>query len=370
MAYQRRDGQWVAPFDLGKTEDGKRRRKVFYGATEAEAEGKRQRALERLTGRPTAKSSESPSQEAATLTVGAWLDQWLADTKKTVSLSTHVSYSQIVRDRLKPAIGDVLLPALTNDTVQEMVNKLCEGKLSPRTIQYTHAVLRRALNVAVRKKKHIPFNPAQHIDLPRRVKPELRTLTPEEIATFLGAIRCERWLALFTLAIYTGLRRSELVGLKWHDIDRRTGTIHVRRKIVQIKKETIIEAPKADSRRAVTVEPFVINLLLSLPRRSEWVFSTKTGRNLNPSMVNRAFYQICKDAGISGVRLHDIRHTFATLLLLEGVHPKVVQELLGHSSIAITMDTYTHVPTPAKTEASTKLANRIQIEAEGYSEAA
>lgn len=225
-------------------------------------------------------------------------------------------------------------------------------------MRHLHVVLHRALDQALRWGL-VPRNVSEAVDLPKLQKKEIRPLSGDEARRLLGAARGDRSEALYVLAVHCGLRQGELLGLPWEDVDLGTGTLQVRRTLTTTKGGPRFTAPKtAKSRRRIKLTTGAVDALRchhdrqfeeSTRLAGLWQdygleFATTTGTPINPSnLTSRSFKPLLKRAGLPDIRFHDLRHTCATLLLSKGVHPKLVQELLGHATIAITLDTYSHV---------------------------
>lgn len=233
-----------------------------------------------------------------------------------------------------------------------------KGGLSAQTVRHHHRVLYQALKHAV---KHgvLIRNVVEAVDPPRPDGKEMATLEPDDVHSLLDAAHETPYYTLFYTAIYTGLRRSELLGLRWRDIDLDLATLSVVQTLHHVPgKGYVFREPKTKhSRRLVDLSPSLALLLREhranqelerkllgcLPKPNDLVFSYPDGTPLPPNSITKAFHKLAQSLGLSNIRLHDLRHTHATLMLRQGVHPKVVSERLGHSSVAITLDTYSHV---------------------------
>lgn len=295
--------------------------------------------------------------DAGSLTVGNYLHRWLeTSVKGSVRESTCESYRCQVKRYVIPMVGGVKLKRLTAVHVQEMYRSMLDRNLSSRTVQYTHAVLHRALKQAVRWGL-IPRNVCADVDRPRLLREEMRPLDRARARCLLKAAEGDRFEALYVLAIHTGMRPGELLGLKWEDVDLGAtgGSLRVNRALSRGK----LTAPKTKrSRRRIDLSAASAAALKAhrkrqleerIRRAGLWqdqglVFPSTVGTPLSHRNVVRAFKDLLKRAGLpQNTRLYDLRHTCATLLLGSNVHPKYVQELLGHASIALTLDTYSHV---------------------------
>lgn len=299
------------------------------------------------------------------LTVAAYLHQWLEDAvRPSTRPSTHASYAQIVRLYLEPAFGRVTLKELTPQRVQSLLNALSRRGLSPRTVTYTRAVLRRALNQALRWGL-VPRNVAVLVEPPRQKRTERRVFTHEEAVVFLDAVRGDRLEALYTVALTLGLRRGEAVGLLWSDVDFEHGLLTITGQLVRVlgRGGLIRENAKTSGSHRVLVLPK--SCITALERRREmqheerlahgvtwkdtgYVFTTSLGTPFEPRNVNRYFERILQRAGLDHITVHGLRHSAATILQAQGESLFDISKLLGHSSIVITGNLYTQVTDPAK----------------------
>ena len=292
--------------------------------------------------------------DAGTTTLGEYLDGWLDDTRGTVRQRTWERYEQIVRVHIKPTLGRAKVKTLNPAQVRALYRARLDEGLSPRTVQYVHVTLHKSLEQA-QSDGLVARNSAKGIKAPRPKKKEIRPLAPEQARAFLAAAHGDRFEALFVLALHCGLREGELLGLKWDDVDLEAGTLRVRRTLSETRDCPIFEPPKNGKGRNVPLTGAAVEALRDhLARQMReigegyedngLVFASQTGKTMSASnVVNRHFRPLLKRAGLARIRLHDLRHTCATLLLIKGVHPKFVQELLGHANISITLDTYGHV---------------------------
>ena len=280
--------------------------------------------------------------DAGTITVGQYLNNWLTGIKGTVRQRTWERYEQFVRVHLVPAFGGIKLTNLTRAHLKTLYASKTE--LSPTTIRHLHAAMHKALDEAVADNL-IPRNVATNIKLPKMRKKEIHPLTPDQAKAFLEAARGDRYEALYVLAIYYGLRRGELLGLKWSDLQG--DTMQVRRTMSEARVGRIEEEPKNGKGRRIELSEKALGSLRSHRNQqvdSEYIFPSLTGTPTNSSnLMYRSFKPILKRAELPQIRFHDLRHTCATIRFMKGQHPKVVQELLGHASIATTMDIYSHV---------------------------
>jgi integrase len=286
-------------------------------------------------------------------TVAVWLESWLEDhAASRVRPRTLDGYRGSVRRYLIPSIGRVRLDRLARE-VESMESSLCRrggvgGRpLSARTVLQVHRVLSVALTDAVRL--GLLFrNVTSAVKPPRAERFEARALGWDQVPMLLSRVPDDQFRTVFLLALQTGLRRSELAGLQWSDVDLDSGALSVRHSLVKLPSGSLdLGPPKSGRARVVDLPGDSVDALRDfLDARdveSAFVFCYRDGRPLDPNLLSRVFRRTADLAGFPGLRLHDLRHTHATLLLSQSVHPKVVQERLGHSTIAITMDLYSHV---------------------------
>jgi integrase len=347
--YRRTDGRWVGQY-LVHTAKGPKYR-YLYGKTRAVVAEKLTKAM--------ADRDSGLIFDAGKMTVGEYLDRWLSDSVKgTVRTSTYERNEEIVRLHIKPSLGRVGLKKLTPAHVRGLYRERLDSGLAPATVRRIHSTLHKALSQAV-SDGIVPRN-AAHVKAPRPAPEEIRPLSEDEARAFLDAARQsgERFEALYVLAITTGLRRGELLGLRWDDLDLELGTLRVGRALMREGgRHTLGETKTKRGRRQINLTPRTLNALKAhrkkqleekmkragLYKDHGLIFASGVGTPVNPeNLIKRSFKPLLKKAGLPEIRFHDLRHTCATLLLSRGVHPKLVQELLGHATIAMTLDTYSH----------------------------
>ena len=309
-------------------------------------------------------------------TVVEYLNQWLESHSSNISIRTQVGYTTCIR-RFSKYLSTVPLQKMRPEHIQSAYDKMLDDGLSSRTVLHSHRVLSQALKDAV-KWGLIIYNPADSITPPRVIKKDTGTWDAVTIKTFLEAASNSKYREAFSLAALTGLRRSELAGLMWSDIDFKTGRLKVVRTRQRIYGHGIVEGqPKTHrSRRSVALIPSAVSVLESLKTKhlemrlkagsawqhSGYVFVMDNGIPVDPDNISHEFRSIVKDADIPYGTLHGLRHSFATALLSANIHPAVVQSALGHSSITLTIDTYSHV-IPGLEEAAARKIDEVFGEA-------
>jgi len=390
---RRRDGTWnprhgTWTFSASRTVKG-RRRPVTRGGFATYEEAERELAVMRdqLTrGR----------RVTSRLTLGGWLDEWLAG-KSDVKASTLRGYRQHVERHLRPELGHHRLTELRTVHVADALGEVTSSAANRQRVR---ATLRVALNDAIREGL-IPANPAALVKLPSGKRPQAYVWTPERVArwnatgeqpspvmvwtaaqlgAFLDAAAADRLYALFHLIAHRGLRRGEACGVAWSDVDLDAGTLRVRRQLTQLGWEVVEDDPKSDAgRRTVALDAGTVAALRTwrraqLDERAMWgsawtdsgrVFTREDGSDLHPAGVTDLFHRLSGSAGLPPIRLHDLRHGAASLMLAAGVDLKVVSETLGHSTLGLTADTYTSVYTEVAAEAAERAAALVPRAAGG-----
>ncbi len=298
--------------------------------------------------------------DAGNLTVEQHVTQWLKGSAKgTVRASTYERYEQVIRLHIIPTLGRLKLKALTSAHLRNLYRDRLDSGAAPASIHKLHTCLHKSLAQAVADGL-VPRNVADTLKLPRVDCEEINPLTAEESNRLIEAASADRLSALYVLAIHTGLRQGELLALRWEDLDLEGCTLRVRRTLTRSKGTYSVGEPKTKkSRRTVRLTTTAVEALRGhLKRQLEeidrlgdlyqtggLVFANEAGSIINPSNLRtRSFKRVLQQAGLpSDTRFHDLRHTCATLLLSRNVNPKIVSEMLGHATIAITLDTYSHV---------------------------
>ena len=317
------------------------------------------------------------------LTVRDYLaKEWLPAIEHTIRPTTYHSYVAHVECHIVPALGSVQLQKFAPAQINALYAKLIAGgrrngkPLTPLTVRHVHAVLHRALKDAVRWGR-LARNPADLADPPRVAARghELRTWSAEQLAAFLDSRRDDRLYALWHTLAMTGLRRGEALALRWEDVDLEAGRLAVRRSLIPEGKTVAVHEPKtARGRRVVALDPQTVGVLrgqaarqLTAQAATEYwetglLFTDGAGQALHPWVTSRCFRKAVEEAMLPDIRLHDLRHTHATLALQAGIHPKVVSERLGHATVSITLDTCSHAIPAVQEEAAALIAGLVFAE--------
>lgn len=347
---KRKDGRWQGSVTIGRNEDGSQRREYVYGKTRTEVAEKINNLINSVNNGTFIDKKKNP-------TVAEWMTFWLNSYKKnSVKRKTYDQYEGVIRVHLIPEFGEFRLVELKESQLQAFYNRLFVNGLSARTIHIINMVLSAALKKAV-KSRLILFNVCDAVELPKQVQKERRVLTPEEQECLLKELKKDEQGFMYVFALFTGLRRGEVLALKWSDVDLDNGIISVTKTLSRVKTyvdsgdktKLIVSEPKTEtSKRLVPIVKSLIPMLKKqrkLTRKNndfDLVFPSEAGGYIDPGNYNRKFYKMVKRAGLPKANPHSLRHSFATRALEAGVDLKTTQELLGHSSIDITANLYTH----------------------------
>ncbi len=367
---KRKDGRWEGRYTAGiNPENGKQIFKNVLSKTQAEVKEKLKKAL--------ADSQRLDLAKRGKYTVGTWMDVWFENVAKIkVRPSSHQTYKGYIDNHIKPNIGNIPLEKLTTMDLQKFYRKLLtkgrveriESKdqpkgLSAKTVRNVNQVISSAMDFAIAQ-KIISENPCKAVALPKIEHKEMQTIPAEQLQAFLTEAKATGVYEMYYIELATGLRRGELLGLKWEDIDMKQGIIRVRRQVSRIDGK-IVEAPlkTKNSYRTVTISPQAIEVLKQQKAKTndQYVFPSPNGGPISPDSVNNMLKRVLERAGIPKVRFHDLRHTFATLALQNGVDIKTVSRMLGHFSAGFTLDTYAHVTTSAQKEAAQTMGNVLSL---------
>ena len=364
---KRSDGRWEGRYTAGRDpETGKTVYKNVLGKTQAEVKAKLKQAIQENT--------EVDTLKAAQYTVGQWMDIWFENYAKIkVRPTSHQTYRGYIDNHIKPNIGKIQLNKLTTLELQKLYKKLLsrgrvdriEAKgqpkgLSPKTVRNIHQVISSAMDFA-KAQKLIAVNPTDGCALPKLEHREMKTLPVEQLASFLREAKESGVFEMYYIELATGLRRGELLGLKWEDLNLEQCTLRVQRQVSRINGE-VVEAPlkTKNSYRTISLGEDAVGILKKQKKKcgdSEYVFPSPTGGPISPDSVIQMLHRVLKRAGLPKVRFHDLRHTFATVALQNGVDIKTVSGMLGHYSAGFTLDTYAHVTTAAQREAAKTMGN-------------
>ncbi len=376
--YQQKNGRkdsWTIVIDLPRDGEDKRRQKSYT------IRGNRKDAQRRL--RELLHDLDAGELPPGKQTLAQYLEQWLKDyAEQNTAPRTYERYCELLRLHIIPALGTIPLTSLQPRHIQAYYGRALKsgrrdgkGGLSTQTVHHIHRILFSALRYAT-KHEIVGRNVAEAVDPPRPEHREMTTADADGVRRLLEAVKDTHYYPIFFTAVYTGLRRSELLGLSWGNVDLDLATLSVTDTIHYMKDgRVIIRQPKSRySRRNIALPPALCVMLrkhrakqaedkkalgLDLQDR-DLVFSLPDGTSIRPDTVTRAFKHYAERVGLPTGRFHDLRHTHATLLLKQGVHPKIVSERLGHSGIAITMDTYSHVLPGLQEEAARRFDEVLQ----------
>ena len=359
---KRKDGRWEGRYTAGRDpETGKPIYRNVLGKTQAETKAKLKQAIQ--------ESTEVDTIRAEQYTVGQWMDVWFENYAKIkVRPSSHQTYKGYIENHIKPNIGKVPLSKLSSLQLQKLYKKLLskgrveriEAKaqpkgLSPKTVRNIHQVISSAMDFA-KSQKLIAINPTDGCALPKLEHQEMKTIPVEQLTSFLREAKESGVFEMYYIELATGLRRGELLGLKWEDLDLQQGTLRVQRQVSRINGE-VVEAPlkTKNSYRTISLGADAVEILKAQRKKcgsSPYMFPSPTGGPISPDSVLQMLHRVLKRVGLPKVRFHDLRHTFATVALQNGVDIKTVSGMLGHYSAGFTLDTYAHVTTAAQREAA------------------
>lgn len=366
--WRRGDGRWEGRVDFGWAA-GKRKHMSVYGKTRADV------ARQMTTLLRAREAGMTPGGSSQLL--GAYLEAWLRSIEGSLRPKTLQTTRMDVRRHIIPDLGKARLGMLQPRRVQAFLDAKLKSGLAPPSVVHIRAILRRALGRAMRY-GWVYRNVATLTDPPRVERFEIKPFTSEEARAFLDAARQDDLEALFKLALSTGLRQGELLGLKWDDLDLEKAELRVNQALQRYDGALHLVPPKTPrSRRSVPIPALAVEALRqlryaqrdahlragSLWHETGLVFTTRWGTPIEPRNATRSFKQLLARAGLRPMRFHDLRHSFATLLLIQGVSARVVMEILGHSQINVTMNTYSHVLPALQRDAASRLDELLTREA-------
>ena len=365
--FQRKDGRWEGRIVIGYNEKGNPITKNVTAKTQGECKEKLE-ALKEQCGRTTDRLKPD-------MPFGDWLDFWYQNfSKPKLRPTTQECYEGRIYTHIIPDIGKIPLNKLTQNDLQQFyarlkksgrkknVEKFGEG-LSDRMVRSCHTTCHTALDKAVAESL-ISANPANGCKLPPKKAKEMQVLTQAEIIRFLRQAKEEGYYEMFLLELTTGMRRGEILGLKWRDLNLATGELRITRQVVKTGKTTEISAPKTKSSiRTILLPPDMVEILTELKKhtKGEWIFPSpvKEGEPRNPSAVYSRFQIILKRANCKHVRFHDLRHTFATMALENGMDIKTLSAMIGHVSAETTLNIYSHITDTMQQQAAVRIDRKI-----------
>lgn len=365
--FERKDGRWEGRLVVGYKENGYAKTKSVTAPTKTECE-------ERL-GKLREEVGRRSERIKPDMLFGDWIDFWYQNfSKPKLRPTTQACYEGRIYTHIIPSIGQIPLCKLTQNELQQFyarmkkggrkkhVEKFGEG-LSDRMVRSCHTTCRTALEKAVTEGL-IRVNPAVGCKLPPKKAKEMQVLTPAEIIRFLTQAKEEGYYEIFLLELTTGMRRGEIIGLKWRDLDLATGELHIARQVIRVKGETVVSQPKTKfSIRTVILAPDMIEILAELKKHThgEWMFPSpvKEGEPRNPSSVYHRFQLILERSHCKKIRFHDLRHTFATMALENGMDIKTLSAMIGHISSETTLNIYSHITDTMQQQAAVRIDREI-----------
>lgn len=366
--FKRVDGRWEGRIVVGHKKNGTPIYRSAFGKTQKELMPKFNRLKEyysaiRLT-------------EDKIMTLEEWLDKWLREYKEPmIRSSTLMSYKRYIDCYINPYLGNKLVTQIKTSDIQKLYNTIKRvgrvhenqekgNELSNTTIQSVHRILHGALDAAVREGM-IPVNPTDGTTLPRIEKTSKTVLLESQIEKFMKVLDGDSmWRDFFYTELMTGMRRGEICGLKWSDFDEESGMLHIQRTIRYTKGELIIGETKTNQGKRKIVLPASVAQMLRERKKNcytEWVFPKELNPEfpVDPGRAYKELKRILKEADLPDMRFHDLRHTFATHAASNGIDPKTLAEILGHTKASFTLDRYTHVTTDMQKQAAGIVGNFI-----------
>lgn len=365
--FLRKDGRWEGRLVIGYKENGYPKTKSVMASTQTECKEKLAKLREECGRRSERLKSD--------MLFGDWMEFWYQNySKPKLRLTTQACYEERIYKHIIPSIGKIPLNRLTQNDLQQFYAQLKRSGrkrhveifgtgLSDRMVRSCHTTCRTALEKAVAEGL-IRTNPAKGCKLPPKKAKEMQILTPPEIWRFLTQAKEEGYYEMFLLEITTGMRKGELLGLKWRDLNFSTGELHITRQVVKAKSETIVTTPKTKSSiRTIILPPDMVELLAELKETqdSEWMFPSPTDKNnpRNPSAIYHRFQLILERAQCKRIRFHDLRHTFATMALENGMDIKTLSAMIGHISAETTLNVYSHITDNMQQQAAVRIDREI-----------
>ena len=370
---ERSPGHWAIVLEMRDPETGTRKRKwQSFTGTKREAQIECARLISNLSG--------GAYIEPARTTVREFLDHWLEYIRTQLTPRSHERYSELVRKNIVPLIGSIPLTKLQPALISQAYAKALKsgrrngtGGLAPETVRYMHRVLRHALQQAVRWQLLVR-NPSDAVDPPKIERKEMKVLDADGTAALIEAARNTSLFVPILLGVLCGMRRGEITALRWRSIDLERGQLSIVASTEQTRDGVREKPPKSGRGRTVALPSLVVDelrrhrllqeeALLKLAVRlsdERYVVTRADGEPVQPRSLTHAFEVFLRKQGLPRVRLHDLRHSHATHMLASGVHPKIAQERLGHSSVAITLDLYSHVLPGLQADAAARIDDVVR----------
>lgn len=352
----KKNGSYYVVLDVGRDpQSGKRKKKWFSVKKESGKRKPNKQDAEDVLLQKLQEFKTGTLVDPSDMTFSDFLNKWVKNyVENELKQTTRDVYKNCIQAYIKPSLGKIKISEIKPFHLQEFYTEMLES-LAPGTIQKCHNIIRKSLKHAVAWEM-IKKNPAENVSPPRDNDNEMIIWTEEEAGKFLEEVKNHRYYPLYYLALETGLRRGEILGLKWNNVDLQNRVIYVRESLVLSNGKLIHQSVKSDSsKRSVALGKSIAEMLKFHRKKQQkelevfqkdtenYVFLSQEGSPVYPSSLRRHFNNTIQKLGISKIRFHDLRHYHATNLLEKGVHPKIVQERLGHSSIKITLDLYSHV---------------------------
>ena len=367
MLRLREDGRWEGRIVVGYDENGLPITKNVTAKTKFKCEEKL-KVLKETLGKAVERLKPD-------MPYGNWLDFWYQNfCKPSLRETTKVGYENCIYQHIIPAVGQIPLNELTQNDLQQFYARLKKnGRLhhseshgtatSNRMVRSCHALCRAALEKAITEQL-ITKNPSLGCKLPPKKAREMQVLTPNELGRFLARTKEEGYYEMFLLELSTGMRRGEILGLKWSDLNLTNGRLRIARQVVAAGSQTLVQAPKTkNSIRTIILPPYMVEILAEMKRYKtcEWIFPSpvKQGEPRNPSAVYHRFKLILERSGCKNIRFHDLRHTFATMALENGMDVKTLSDMIGHVSAETTLNIYSHITDTMRLQAAVKIDREI-----------
>ncbi|MFD1335723.1 tyrosine-type recombinase/integrase [Oceanobacillus iheyensis] len=343
------NNKWYYSFSY--KEGGKHKKKLKRGfKTKKEAEAAMVEAKDAM--------NKGSYVEPSKTSYGEFMITWLEDKRTSVKESTYLTYKNLVNNHILPSLGNIQLGKITPRDIQSLYNSIkIDEKLSSENLRKVHTVINDSLNKAA-KWSMILQNPAQLVDAPKVIKKEVEVWDQDDIKKFLKVAKGSRYFNAFLLALTTGMRQGEILGLRWKDVDEENQTLSIVQTLSHKGQQLSVGAKSVAGNRRISIDENTLKELIKVKTTqkkemimnrpvynedNDLVIRTNTGAPLSPRNLLRSFYSCIEKAGVKNIRFHDLRHTHASLLLKQGVNPKIVSERLGHANVRITLDTYSHL---------------------------